>query len=464
MATGTNPNMETRSTVTAAGQVNHAFIYLIAAAAAISGFLFGFDTAVINGALIFLRLDFHLTALQTEFAAGSLLMGCLVGAGGAGSLSDRFGRKRILLAAAALFALSSIATALPQHLSEFVVARFIAGVAIGVASVLAPMYIAEVSPPRIRGQLVSLNQMAIVTGILAAFCTSWALSGLGQSSWRWMFAVAAIPSIAFLLALLFIPESPRWLIRAGLDEKAMSVLRKVSGPAAESDAEQIRSSLVEESGSFRELLAPHLRRPLFIGITLAVLQQITGINTVMYYGAILFKEHGGSGSAHSAIGINVTIGVVNFVCTFLMLMLIDRLGRRFLLLAGSAGMAAALVLLAAALRVSPPPTFIILGAVLAYSALFNMSLGPATWLYFSELFPTAIRGRAVSVATLSLWSACLAVTLTFLSLMQLLTPSGAFLLYAAMSVLTFVFVWRWVPETKNRSLEEIQQMWHRKQS
>jgi len=438
---------------------NNFYVYRIAIAAAVSGFLFGFDTAIINGALIFLRQEFHLTELQTEFAAGSLLIGCLFGAGGAGTLSDRFGRKRILLAAATLFGLSSIGTALPHNLHQFAIARLIAGMAIGVASVLAPMYIAEISPPEIRGRLVSLNQMAIVTGVVSAFCVNWTLSSIGDSSWRLMFAAAAVPSLAFLVALLFVPESPRWLSRAGYTDKAMSVLRKVSGAHAEAEAREIQRSLAEESGTLREILAPHLRRPLFIAISLAILSQVTGINTVTYYGAILFKDHAGHGNATSALGANLIVGVVNFLCTIVAIAVIDRVGRKVLLLIGSAGMAVSLSLLGVALWASPPPSNLILIAILFYVGFFAVSLGPVTWVYIAELFPTAIRGRAISAATLSLWTACLLVSLTFLSLMKLISPGGAFWLYATLCLVTFIFVWRWVPETKGRSLEEIQRMW-----
>jgi SP family arabinose:H+ symporter-like MFS transporter len=438
------------------------FVYRIAIAAALSGFLFGFDIAIINGALIFLRQEFRLNEVQTEFAAGSLLIGCLIGAGFSGTLSDNFGRKRLLLVAATLFGVSSIATALPRNLTEFVIARLIAGTAIGVASVLAPMYISEISPPQMRGRLVSLNQMAIVIGMLVAYCVSWLLAGVGQSSWRLMFAVAALPSFGLLLALLFVPESPRWLFRAGLGETALKVLRRVSGKDADSEAKEIQRSLAEESGGLRELLAPHLRRPLVIAIGLAVLSQITGINTVMYYGAILFQDHGGTHTATSSILANVFVGLVGFFATIAAVLVIDRVGRKAMMLIGSAGMAISLALLGVALHMSPPPTNLILTAVLFYVGLFDFSLGPVVWVCMSELFPTAVRGQAVSVATLALWTSCLVVSLTFLSLMKCLSAGGTFWLYAGISAFTFLFVWLWVPETKGRSLEEIQHMWQRK--
>jgi SP family arabinose:H+ symporter-like MFS transporter len=437
----------------------NSYIYRIAATATTSGFLFGFDTAVINGALLSLREEFRLSEFNTEVAVSSLLVGCLVGAAVAGTLTDRFGRKPVLLAAAMLFALSSLGTALPHALSQFIGARLVAGVAIGVASVLAPMYVAEASPPHIRGRLVSLNQVAITAGILCAFLTSWMLSGFGQSSWRLMFAVAAVPSVVFFLSLLFVPESPRWLIQAGRTEAALRVLRKTSGARADTEAQEIRLSFLEESGALSEILAPHLRRPLSIAVTLAVLSQITGINTVIYYGALLFREHGGQNNASSAIGANVIVGIVSLLSAILATVVIDRVGRKALLLIGSAGMAVSLGLLGAALKTSQPSSGLIMFLVTVYVGFFGISLGPVTWVYIAELFPTAIRGRAMSAATLALWAACLAVALSFLALMNLLSPAGAFWLYAMLSAITFLFVWRWLPETKGRSLEQIQRMW-----
>lgn len=435
------------------------YVYRIATAAAVSGLLFGFDTAVINGALLFLQQEFRLDDFATEIAVGALLVGCLLGAAGAGALGDRFGPKRVLIGAGAVFGLTSLATALPRDLHQFVLARLLAGVAIGVASVLAPMYVAESSPPHLRGRLVSLNQVAIATGVLCAFLTNWALSDSGKSSWRIMFAVAALPSFAFFVSLLFVPESPRWLLRAGRPEEALRVLRKISGTQAEVEVQEIRNSLAEESGKLREILNPRLRRPLVISITLAVLSQITGINTVIYYGAVLFRYHAGQTDASSAIGANVIVGMVSFLATIIATLVVDRMGRKPLLLTGSAGMALSLGLLGAALRISPPRTSLIVGAVLFYVGSFNIGLAPVTWVYIAELFPTAIRGRAMSVATLSLWAACLATAFSFLTLMRLLSPSGTFWLYATLSAITFLFVWRLVPETKGRSLEQIQSMW-----
>jgi sugar porter (SP) family MFS transporter len=432
------------------------YVYGICAVAALSGLLFGFDTAVINGALVFLRQEFQLTDGQTELAASALLAGCLAGSAVAGELSHRFGRKRNLLFAAVLFCISSIWTALPGSLGEFCIARLTAGVAIGVASVLAPMYIAEVAPAAIRGRLVTLNQMAIVSGILLSYFVNWMLSGLGPSSWRWMFASAAVPSITFFIALFFIPESPRWLVARGRLAQARRTLAGIGGEEhAGREVEEIRISLAQESGTYRELLEPRLRKPMLVAIIIATLSQVTGINTVIYYGSVLFNEHGGRAGASDALGANVIIGLVNFLATFVAIALIDRLGRKPLLMLGAGGMCLSLLAVAGAFLATPLPANLILGCILVYVAFFAMSFGPGTWVLISELFPNAVRGRAMSFATLTLWSACTLVTFTFLTLLRWLGPAGAFAVYAAFCIVALVFVGRAVPETKGRTLEEI---------
>jgi sugar porter (SP) family MFS transporter len=440
--------------------VSSRYPYVIAAVAAVSGLLFGFDTAVINGALIFLRDELALTTKGTEVATTSLLVGCAVGAGVAGMLTDRFGRKRLLIVSALLFAASAVGAAVPRGLGEFVAARFVGGLAIGVASVLAPLYIAEISPKQIRGRLVSLNQMAIVTGILLAYFTSWSLSFLGTSSWRWMFGSAIIPSLGFFIALLFVPESPRFLVEKGRDSEALALLTRVSGPEpAQAELTEIRETIAEESGSLRELFETRLRKPLAIALFLAVFQQITGINTVIYYGSLIFKEQVGGQSDSAAIGANVIIGTVNFFCTIVALAIIDRVGRRPLMMVASAGMAVALFVLGLLFQVEPPPAPLILAVIIIYVGSFGLGLGPGVWVVISELFPTRIRGRAMSIATVALWLACILVTYTFLSLVEAVGSTGAFWVYASLSVANFVFVWRVLPETKGRSLEEIERSW-----
>jgi sugar porter (SP) family MFS transporter len=435
------------------------YSYRISLVAALSGFLFGFDTAIINGAIVFLRRYFHWTEIETEVAAGSLLAGCALGAGVAGALSDRFGRKIVMLLAAVIFALSSIATALPNGLGEFIAARVVAGVAIGIASMLAPLYISEVAPARIRGRLVSMNQLAIVLGILVSYLVGWALAGLGDSSWRWMFAVAAVPSLLFFGALFAVPESPRWLVKEGRHLEAAQVLARLGeGPARLSEIER---AVAEESGSLWQLLEPGLRRPLVIGVTLAILQQVTGINTVLYYGSIIFTEQAGAASTSAALWANVLVGLTNLVLTVIALFTIDWLGRKALLITAAAGMGLSLTLLGfvfSARSVSPSG---VLGLILCYVGFFSFGMGPGVWVVISELFPTRIRGRAMSVATVALWLACLLITLTFLSLVKAFTAAGAFWIYASLCGFTVWFVWRFTPETKGKNLEEIEQQWKR---
>jgi SP family arabinose:H+ symporter-like MFS transporter len=436
------------------------YVYLVSVVAATSGLLFGFDIAVINGALIFLREEFHLAEVQTEIAASSLLIGCVLGASIAGWLSDRFGRRRILMLSGALFAVSSIGAALPRDLAEFTAARFLGGIAIGMASVLAPLYIAEVAPARTRGRLVSLNQMAIVTGILLAYLVNWLLSFLGPQSWRWMFATAAVPSILFFAALFLVPESPRWLTEIGQGETALGVLTKVNGRSmALRELEQIRGAIAEEGGSLAELLQPGLRRALWIAVALAILQQITGINTVLFYGSIIFREQVGHHSASSAIGANVVVGLVNFLATIVALGVIDKMGRRPLLMLSSGCMALCQVALGAAFLIQPPPATLVLGIMLFCVASFAIGLGPGVWVLLAEIFPTRIRGRAMSIATISLWVACVALTVTFLSLVKAISATGAFWVYGGMCMVTFLIVWKATPETKGKSLEEIEKLW-----
>jgi SP family arabinose:H+ symporter-like MFS transporter len=438
------------------------YVYLVSAVAAISGLLFGFDIAVINGAIIFLRQQFHLSEVQTEAAASALLIGCVFGAAIAGWLSDRFGRRRILILSALLFAASSLGAALPRTLAEFAAARFAGGLAIGVASVLAPLYIAEVSPPEIRGRLVSMNQMAIVSGILLAYLVNWLLSFLGPTSWRWMFASAAVPSVAFFAALFFVPESPRWLTETGQIGAALEVLVRVGGRRrALLQLQEIREAIAEESGTLRELLQPGFRKALAIAVALAILQQVTGINTVLFYGSIIFKERVGSHSASAAIGPNVIIGLVNFLATIVALWLIDRMGRRPLLMLSAGVMALCQLALGAAFLLHPPPTLLVLAAMLCCVAAFAVGQGPGVWVVIAEIFPTRIRGRAMSIATVSLWVACVALTMTFLSLAKAITITGAFWLYATMCLVMYLIVWLVTPETKGKTLEEIERLWRR---
>lgn len=435
---------------------NKAIVYLSAAVAALGGLLFGYDTAVINGALVFLKRQLDLGTTGAEVAASSLLAGCAVGAGIAGFLSDSFGRKWLLFSCAALFVLTSIASALPHALAEFVAARFFGGIAIGIASMLAPLYIAEIAPAAIRGRLVALNQLAIVIGILLAFIVDYYLAALGANSWRWMFGVAAAPSLAFMISVAFVPESPRWLVQKGRMADAQHVLNEISGrEQANAELQSIQAAVAEERGA---LFDRHLRRPWTIAVGLAILQQITGINTILYYGSLLFVEHVPQQSEASALLANVIIGLTNLIFTIVAMFAVDRFGRKSLLLWTTAGMALSLFALSSA-AFAHAPSMLLLVFILLFVASFATGMGPVVWIVMSEIFPNRVRSRAVSVSTVCLWLACLLVTSTFLTLVNRFGISGTFLLYALISAFTFVFVLRIVPETKGRTLEEIEAGW-----
>lgn len=438
---------------------NRAFVYRISAIAAISGLLFGFDTAVINGALPFLRQEFHLTDLQVEVVAGALLLGAVLGALVSGWVSDRLGRRRPLIFCAIGFAAASVYSAIPHILAELEGARLAAGVAIGMASALTPIYIAEVSPPGVRGRMVSLNQLAIVLGILAAYFGSWRLAGLGPESWRWMFAVAAIPSACYWFGLLGIPESPRWMISKGNEAGALLVLERISShDEAHRNFHEIRRSLIEESEvSFTQLFSTPLRRPMWFAIVLAILCQVTGVNTIVYYGSLLLQEHAGR-STSSALGANVMVGVVNLAGTLLSMSIIDRVGRRLLLLVGSGGTGVALLILGFAFSQQHQNYSVIVACILVYVFFFALSFATCIWVYTSELFPNAVRARAASIAITVVWVFCLLVTLSFLSLVHAVGVANTYWIYTAMCAISFAFI-LFLPETKGKTLEEIQNWW-----
>ena len=446
--------------LTGAEAQSMSYVVLLATISAISGFLFGFDTAVINGVLLLLRRQFTLSNLQTEIAASSLLLGCLLGAAGASVIGDRYGRKKSLIFSAALFALSSVGAALANTITVFSFARLLGGLAIGLASVLTPVYIAEIAPSKNRGTLVSLNQLAIVIGILAAYIINWQLAKLGDSSWRWMLAVAAIPSIAFLIGLLIIPESPRWLIGKGRAREGEQILTRIFGAqAAREQAQAIQHAAAGEEGSWREVFAPEMRKRLTVGVALAIFCQVTGINTVLYYGSIIVSEHFPGQSTGVALAANVIIGLANLLFTIVAMVYLDRWGRRAILMIASGGMGVALTALVIGLNIHGAPAAFILGSILVYVSFFALGMGPGPWLIISEIFPTKIRGRAASVATSALWSGTLVVTFTFLSLVNALGLAGTFAIYGTLSFICLFYIWKSVPETKGKTLEEIQETW-----
>jgi sugar porter (SP) family MFS transporter len=440
----------------------NSYVLLLSVIAAISGFLFGFDTAVVNGVLLFLRKQFELNDVQTEIAATSLLVGCLIGAASASLLSDRYGRKKSLLAAALLFAASAIGSACASNVIFFDAARFLGGLAIGLASALTPVYIAEIAPARNRGTLVSMNQLAIVVGILAAYLVNWQLARIGTQSWRWMLATAAIPSLCFFIGLLSIPESPRWLISRGNRAEGETVLTRIFGEAeGRAQTEEIERVISTEQGSWGELFSAAIRRRLVVAIALAVFSQITGINTVLYYGSIIISDHFQGQTSGAALAANVIIGSVNFIFTIVAMMFLDKWGRRAILMTASGGMAVSLAALVASLHFSAVSPILLLVEILLYVAFFAFGMGPGVWLYISEIFPTKVRGRAAALATASLWAGTIVVTFTFLSLVHSFGIAGTFAIFAVMSAICSIYVWKSVPETRGRTLEEIQEHWQR---
>ncbi len=434
------------------------YVIAITVVAAIGGLIFGFDTAIVAGATRYMKEQFSLNSLQEGWAVSVVLIGCMFGAGLAGPVSDRVGRRRLMLISAVLFFVSAIGCAVPRTITEFVLFRFVGGLGIGSAAVLSPLYIAEVSPARIRGALVSVNQMAIVTGILLAYFINWVFAGAGPANWRYMYATGAIPSVFFFLLLLRVPESPRWLVKRGREEEATRVLSRVdTAEAAVREIRDIKETLALETGSFGELSRPGFRRPLFIAIVLAVFQQTTGINAILYYAPRIF-ESAGFGRM-SAIGQSTIIGFTNMLFTVVAIVLADRVGRRPLLLVATSGMGVALVLLGAAFKFQFLPQSALLFVIILYIAFFSSAMGPLVWVVMAEIFPIRMRGAAMGIATLILWLADFAVTLTFPVISDKLNASAAFWLYAVMCVLDLVFMVFYLPETKGKSLEEIERHW-----
>ena len=436
------------------------YVVSVTLVAAIGGLIFGFDTAIVAGATRYMKEQFSLNSLQEGWAVAVVLIGCMFGAGLAGPISDRIGRRRFMLISAALFLVSAAGCALPRTIAEFVVFRFVGGLGIGSAAVLSPLYIAEIAPARIRGALVSVNQLAIVTGILLAYFVNWLFAGAGPSNWRWMYAMGAVPSIVFFLLLLRVPESPRWLVKNGREDEARNVLTRAdTAEAAAGAIREIKDALSLEEGSFREIFRPAFRRPLLIAVALAVFQQVTGINAILYYAPRIFEDAGFA--RMSAIGQSTIVGLVNMLFTVVAIVLADKVGRRPLLLVATGGMGVSLVLLGAAFKVPVLPASALLLVILVYIAFFASAMGPLVWVVMAEIFPIKVRGSAMGLATVVLWLADFAVTLTFPVISDRFHPSTAFWLYAAMCALAFAFMWRNLPETKGRTLEEIERGWLR---
>lgn len=453
--------MQKESSLNTAG--SFPYLMMLTGVAALGGLLFGYDTAVISGAVGFLQTHFQLGAGLKGWAASSALIGCIFGAMFAGIAGDRFGRKKSLIICAILFFVSAVGSAIPVTLNQFIWARFIGGIGVGGVSILTPLYIAEISPGRIRGRLVSLYQLAIVVGILLSFFINMIIQGWGDElwntgiGWRWMFGAEAVPALIFGLIILPIPESPRWLMNVGLRKEAETILVRLGGQAsADYELWQIEESLDQEEGKFSELFARGFRRALIVGVGLAVICQFSGINAIMYYAPEIFKSIG-AGRA-SAFAQTASIGAVNLLFTFVAIWLVDKAGRKALLIGGSLIQVIALAAVGAMFAQGIGGLWLLF-FILLFTAAFAAAMGPIAWILISEIFPTKIRGRAMSVAVLVLWTACYTVSQTFPMLVDAIGNAKTFWVYAGCSLAGLIFIVCLVPETKGKTLEEIERFW-----
>ncbi|MBI5380349.1 MAG: sugar porter family MFS transporter [Opitutae bacterium] len=443
---------------------NHALL-LITLVAATGGFLFGYDTAVINGANQYLKAHFNLTPTQEGIAGASAILGCIPGAMFAGFLSDRFGRRKVLFLCAILYAASGLLSAIPRTFVEFLVARFISGLGIGASSMICPIYIAELAPAARRGRLGSLFQLGIVVGIFVTLFINALIQGQGDEvwntthGWRWMLAAEVAPAVVLLGFLFFVPESPRWLLQAGREDEARRILTGVAGAEqAEKEIAAVKEVVGQEEGRFSELFHARFRTPLIVAIVLMAVSQFCGINAIMYYSTKIFTTAGIG--VKDAFMSSVIVGLVNFLFTFVAVAFVDRAGRRALLLIGLGIQVLALAAVGG-MFLAGVKGLLLLVAILGFIAAFAMALGPIPWILCSEIFPTKVRGRAMSLATFTIWTSCYVVAQTFPMLNDnpAIGPAKTFFVYAACSLAGFIFVLTKVPETKGRSLEEIERSW-----
>ena len=462
-------------------QGQRGYISRVCLVAALGGLLFGYDTGVINGSLGFVETYFQLDVIEKGWAASCALFGCIMGAAVAGILSDSLGRKKVLIISAVLFLISALGTGLPRTFTEFIIFRIIGGIGVGAASMSSPMYIAEISPARIRGRMVSVNQFAIISGMLVVYFVNYFIARYGsgvdvqaagdlaeqgwnvQQGWRWMFGSESLPALLLLLLMLTVPESPRWLTKQGRKGEALEVLTRVGGGGhAQAELREIEDAIVHESGSLGQLFHPGMRIVLVIGVALAVLQQVTGINVFLYFGSDIFEKLGTETNA--ALLQQVVVGAVNLLFTIIAIWTVDRLGRKPLMAIGAAGMGISLAGMGLAAYYQKTEIWILI-FILGYIACFALSVGPVTWVILSEIFPTRIRGRAMALATVCLWLANFIVSQTFPMMNENAWLVGKFhhgfpfWVYGGFCVVEVLFILRFVPETKGKSLEEIEKMW-----
>jgi SP family arabinose:H+ symporter-like MFS transporter len=440
------------------------YVIIISVIAAIGGLLFGYDTAVIAGAIGSIQTIFDLSPALTGWAASSAIWGCMIGVIFAGFLSDKFGRKKVLILSAILFFISAVGSSIPNNLTQFVLARLIGGVGVGIASMLSPMYISEIAPAKIRGTLVTLYQLAIVIGINLVYYINLQIASSGDAQWnldigwRIMLASEVIPALLFFIMLFFIPESPRWLASKGKIDSAKAIIEKINGQNKSAELlNEIQDSFKEEKGSILVLFTSGLRMAIVVGMFLAFFSQITGINAIIYYAPEIFKNIGFG--ADSATFQTVIIGTVNTIFTFVAIAFIDKYGRRTLLLWGISGMIICLggVGLMFHFELSSGPWLLLF--ILGFIASFAMSLGPIPWVLISEIFPTKFRGVAMSISILMVWIGV--VLITQLTPILLESVGGAFTFWIFMfnAIILIIFTYNMIPETKGKTLEEIAKMW-----
>ncbi|MBN4067197.1 sugar porter family MFS transporter [Simkania negevensis] len=438
------------------------FVLLIAIVAAIGGLLFGYDTGAISGALLYISRDFALTPFEEEIVVSVLLLCAAISAIFAGRLTDRFGRKKMVIVAAALFFVGASAMAVAPHLYWLIFGRAFAGFAIGVASMTVPLYVSELSPPSVRGFCVTLNQLLVTVGILIAYGVDYGFSHTGN--WHAMLGISAIPSAILFVLMFFLPETPRWLVMKGKVSLAKKVLSKISDSDVEGTVEKIHRQSEVQSVHFKELFSPRYKSALFAGVLLAIFQQVTGVNTVIYYAPTIFSL-GGASSDTAAIVSTVGVGVVNVVFTVISLFLIDRVGRRPLLLIGTFLMALGLGSLGYGTQFVGHEewvSWLVHISLFVYIAGFAIGLGPIAWLFIAEIYPLQARGKAMSCATTANWGINFLVAFTFLTLLQRIGASATFYLYAGICMVAWFYILAKIPETKDKTLEEIEFLFRRR--
>ena len=438
--------------------INLRYVVFLGSTGALGGLLFGFDIAIITGAGPFITREFALSDIGLGWAFSSLLFGCVLGCFIAGKLTDKYGRKKLLLVVAVLFALTSIATALASSFTAFVTARFLGGLAVGGVSLLSPMYVSEVSPPSIRGRMGTLYQMSIITGILVSYGINYLLRNTGPNNWRWMFLTGVVPSAVFLLFIALAPETPRFLAMTGKLHEAFALLERIGGAeSARAQISEITATLHKEPQTWRALMRPGVRRALLVSAGLAILIHVSGINTIVDYAPAIFQSAGWR--VDGALASTFIVGLTEFLFTIVSFWVIDRYGRKPLYIVGSLGMALSLLMLTATVMAGRFHGTLVLVLILTYLAFFASCIGPVFWTLVPEIFPNDVRGMAMTVPVLIQWVANAIVVLLFPYAFHVIGKTFTFSFLAAMALGQGIFAWLFVPETKNKRLEEIEEYW-----